>query len=79
MNSPPQFTQTTLRKTLKKQTKFKRPFTSLKIAQVAPKGPKTYPGSSRDPPELSEGSPGPPGRPASHETYGKSQKTNKII
>ena len=33
-----------------------------------PKGPKTYPGSSRDPPELSEGSPGPPGRPGSHET-----------
>ena len=44
--------------------------------QVAPKGPKTYPGTSRDPPELSEGSPGPPGRPGSHETL---QKINKNI
>ena len=35
-NSPPRFTKTTLRKTMKKQTKSKRPFTSLKIAQ-APK------------------------------------------
>ena len=42
------------------------------ITQVAPKGPKTYPGSSRDPPELSEG---PPGRPESHETSRKSTNT----
>ena len=42
--------------------------------QVAPKGPKTYPGSSRDPPELSEGPPGPPGRPGSQETLRKPTK-----
>ena len=48
--------------------------------QVAPKRPKTYPGSSRDPKELSEGPPGPPGRPGSHETLRKSNNNaHKII
>ena len=40
-----------------------------------PRSPKTYPGSSRDPPELPEGPPGSPGRPGSHETSRKSTKT----
>ena len=50
---------------------------SLGAPQVAPKDPKTYPGSSQEPSELSEGPPGPPGRPGSHETYGKSQKSKE--
>ena len=53
---------------------------SLGPSQVGPRGPKTNPGSSQEPSELSEGPLGPPGRPGSHETQGQliKSKGNKI-
>ena len=42
--------------------------------QVAPKSPKTYPGSSRDPPELSEGPQDPQDALGATKPHGNQQK-----